>query len=107
VKDTYEINDMRSQGDFKGMSFELSRKVDVKGIIASNVYAFAHGPSELCPRWDYMEDLRKRFFGNDSKNDGAERNWQSFKSSLIRSRINYTLGTGKARFDMVVYSEIE
>ncbi len=89
----------------KEMSEALSRDVDVNGIIASNVYVFAGAPMELVPRWKYMENLKEEYFGRDSKDGGAERCWKSFESTLISSRLNYRAGTGRARFDMIVYSE--
>lgn len=52
VKDTYEINDMRSQGDFKGMSFSNHRKSDVKkqlidAMLSNKLEAACYWSAEL------------------------------------------------------------
>jgi hypothetical protein len=96
-----EIDDISNELEKK-----LGKPVEVKGIIASNVSKNASPAGELVQTWKYMDKLRLKYFGESAKNTYAQRSFDTMVSAMTEKRKNYKLGTGKERFDMIIYEEI-
>jgi hypothetical protein len=83
----------------------LTSHIIVKGIIASNVEESFNNMHSLLPLWNFMNQLKLDYFGNKALNTGSYNSFEQMKSTLTPARKDYTAGTGKCRFDTIVYEK--